>query len=344
MATRTIDANQLTPEKLIFVSGRVVYSHITSHIEGEELQQDMRRKQAMGMNPIDRPYTTITIKDAQIVPQNPGTMSLEETYVFEHMYSSKNDPMTKRWTSNSTGPYLPQVGQARQDNPMEVDEIVPLGELDTDLKVMLVLKVFRSKNGAHNNGIGLQQIIVQEPIRYYTTGLSGQLQERGLTFHPMPAEQKRKAMEEANAFQAQQNAAMANAGAADGTVGQPAASNVPQPNAQPFRNEPAKAQTPAAGTAGTSPQPAGTYQANPQTNFMNPPQDYPTPAAETVSPWVCPSCHTVNEAKSRFCSNCGTPAPVTAPQTNQNPYAANQPYQPAGGGIVYDADDTNRNY
>lgn len=48
MSNRTVNINQLTPGTTFMVQGKVGFSRIASRIEGEELQQDMRRRQSKG--------------------------------------------------------------------------------------------------------------------------------------------------------------------------------------------------------------------------------------------------------------------------------------------------------
>ena len=112
-----ISTNSLTVGAKIFVEGITTYSRLAKHIEGDELQKDMARKQQMGMNPITRPYTTISIRDAKIRPQNPANLSVEEMYVQERFYMKQDvDPNTKVptgntyiYTVNNKSPFLPNI-------------------------------------------------------------------------------------------------------------------------------------------------------------------------------------------------------------------------------------------
>ena len=97
-----IQANQLTVNAKIYVEGITTYSHLAKRIEGEELEKDKKRKQQRGMVIIDKPYTTISIEDAKIRPQNPAALSLEEQYVQERFYmKSKIDAATNTPVGNT---------------------------------------------------------------------------------------------------------------------------------------------------------------------------------------------------------------------------------------------------
>ena len=89
---RTVSESQLTVNTYVLVRGNIEFARLLNKIEGEELVKDQRRKMQMGMSPIDKPYTTVTLTNARIVPIKPGFKSPEETFVEERFYKRQGDP------------------------------------------------------------------------------------------------------------------------------------------------------------------------------------------------------------------------------------------------------------
>lgn len=232
MSNKTITTNKITPNTLFFIRGKVGFCRIASRVEGEELEKDIERRRSRGWNAIEKPYTTITIHDAQVLVRDQQNPSLAERYAMESLYVNK-DGITS-YTANSKSPVsLPYVAVAHTDNPMVVDQVKPEGELANGLDVTLVMRVFKS---ARNNGVGLDGVIVNEPVRYFTgIGASGSdLDKYGITFNPL-----KDADDIAPAQPAQQPAVPA----------QPAQPAYAQPTASPF----ATTQQPAAPAAPQQP-------------------------------------------------------------------------------------------
>jgi len=181
MANRTIQTAQLTPNATFAVRGKLSYARIASQISGQELQNDIRRRQARGWIPTTRPYTTATVCNAQVVVPDPQHMTPEQQYAQESLYTSTSNPGLM-YTAKNTGKFLPWVGVLSADHK-SVDQIIPEGELARDLDVTLVMRVFQGKP---NKGITLDGIIVNEPIRYFNSAAAGQgVSELGLDFHPV---------------------------------------------------------------------------------------------------------------------------------------------------------------
>lgn len=333
-----IQTNSLTVGSKIYVEGITTYSRLAKHIEGEELQKDMARKQQMGMNPITKPYTTISIKDAKIRPQNPAALSKEEMYVQERFYmKQETDPNTKTptgntyiYTVNSKSPFLPNVSQ--YDSETNVAKQVDLNgqELDTGLKVILCLSVYQPKNFS-NKGIGLDGIIVMDPIRFYAAS-NNDLSALGITYQPLPGDEARAAV-----------TPHADNTANQATATPPVAAVAPAPAMQP--NTPVQPVTTAPTPVGGTPQiqqpvaqtPVQPATPNPLQNAMNAPV-----MGDPETPWICSSCGTTNVANQKFCGNCGNQKP--AANAVNNPYAQNvNPVQPTSG-IVYEPNPTDRNY
>lgn len=343
-----IQTNQLTVSAKIYVEGVTTYSRLAKHIEGEELEKDKKRKQQRGMVIIDKPYTTISIEDAKIRPQNPAALSLEEQYVQERFYmKSKMDAATNTpvgntyvYNINNKSPYLPPVSQF--DPATKVAKQVNLNgnELATGLKVLLCLSVYQSKTWG-GKGISLDGVIVMEPIRYYTSSAQD-YSALGITYVGLPEDEAREA-----AMPEHQEAAQtpAQASAPTAPVGNAFASAQQAQPAAPIANRPTpvggtvQTQTPAAPVTPTAPV---NQQAAPANNFANNMNAPVTSTTDPETPWICPSCQTTNPASMKFCGICGSPK---AAVNNGNPYANNAGTAAAAApGIVYEPNPTDRNY
>lgn len=187
MSNRTVTTNQLTPGTLIAVRGKLSYSRLTSRIEGEELRKDMARRQQKGWIPIDKPYTTATIEQAEVICKNAQNRTPEEVYALESLYTSPTKPQVGyQYTANNKGTFsLPYIAQRDMANPNLVKQVLPEGELASGLDVTLILRVFKGKP---NNGVTLDGVIVNEPIRYYDSARAGAgLDQLGISFEALPA-------------------------------------------------------------------------------------------------------------------------------------------------------------
>lgn len=343
-----IQTNQLTVSAKIYVEGVTTFSRLAKHIEGEELEKDKKRKQQRGMVIIDKPYTTISIEDAKIRPQNPAALSLEEQYVQERFYmKSKMDAATNTpvgntyvYNINNKSPYLPPVSQF--DPATKVAKQVNLNgnELATGLKVLLCLSVYQSKTWG-GKGISLDGVIVMEPIRYYTSSAQD-YSALGITYVGLPEDEAREA-----AMPEHQEAAQtpAQASAPTAPVGNAFASAQQAQPAAPVANGPTpvggtvQMQTPVTPTAPVNQQAQQTTPANNFANSMNAPVP---PTTDPETPWICTSCQTTNPASMKFCGNCGSPKTAV---NNGNPYANNAGTAAAATpGIVYEPNPTDRNY
>lgn len=346
-----IQTNQLTVNAKIYVEGVTTYSRLARHIEGEELEKDKKRKQQRGMVIIDKPYTTISIEDAKIRPQNPAALSLEEQYVQERFYmKSKMDAATNTpigntyvYNINNKSPYLPPVSQF--DPATKVAQQVNLNgnELATGLKVLLCLSVYQSKTWG-GKGISLDGVIVMEPIRYYASSAQD-YSALGITYVGLPEDEARKA-----AMPEHQGAAQtpAQASAPTAPVGNAFASAQQIQPAAPIANGPTpvggtvQPQTPVAPVTPTAPVNNQAQQAAPANNFANNMNAPVPPTTDPETPWICPSCQTTNPASMKFCGNCGSPK---AAVNNGNPYANNAGTAAAAApGIIYEPNPTDRNY
>lgn len=182
MSNRTVQTAQLTPGANFAVRGKLSFARIASQISGQDLINDQRRRQARGWIPINRPYTTATIRDAKVVC-DPNHMTPEQIYAQESLYTSTTQAgQPLMYTVHNKGKFLPWVGVLNPSTNM-VDQIVPEGELARDLDVTLIMRVFQGKP---NKGVSLDGIIVNEPIRYYNSATAGNgVEELGFTFNPI---------------------------------------------------------------------------------------------------------------------------------------------------------------
>ena len=180
MAKRTITSNQLTPNAIYLVRGKVSFSRITRHTTDKEREEANKRR----MHPIDKNYTTITLYDAVVLARDPQNPTMEEKYASECLYrsSSQNYP-NNNFTAMNKSANLPDVAVLEGTNNYR--QITPEAELAQGLDVTLVMRVFKSPM---NNGVSLDKVFVNEPIRYYNNGASTQdaLAGYGIVFQALP--------------------------------------------------------------------------------------------------------------------------------------------------------------
>lgn len=293
---KAIQNNQLTPGKQVWVRGRVSYCRVTSQVAGVELDNANARRAKNNMRPINQPYTTITISNAQVIPVQAGAKTIEEQYVEERFYTSKD--ATKASTEGylcsviNKGNKLPYVAYLQNN---QLNQIVPEGELQNGLDVTIVIRAFKSKQG---NGITLDGIILNEQARYFNSNNQG-LVERGVTF---------------NAVQGYDDTARPGNGPAEPIESQQPIAQTPAPSA-PYSANNGGAYNPAAQTMYNPAQVAP--QVAPQGNMYN-------PAQQAVQPQVAPNAPQQNVAPQGAMYN---PAQQAAPQGGIRYDAANdRPY------------------
>lgn len=195
----TININSVPDNAQVYVQGVVDYSHITSIIDGAELQQDNERKLKNGMRPVDKPHTRMTISKAAVVPRDFNNPTLAEQYISEKLYRSKAHPEKDFcYTCYNKSKTLPEVYCRDNAASTDLEQVLPEGEIAPGVKVTLLLRIFPTKQ---NKGVSLDAVIVDEkPVRYNdrSNGLAmaGALQERGFTVKPASAEQIAKYQEQ----------------------------------------------------------------------------------------------------------------------------------------------------
>ncbi len=191
MSKPTIKFDELTrfaPETLL-IRGKVQYSHISRKYEGDELKKVNERRATKKMKPSNTPFCDITVRDAFLInPEGYDPVlrkGIEERFYKQTDESGANIIM---WRSSSTAPNLPMVAySADAGTDLEghgiADKDVPLkAELANGLDVTLGVKLFTNQNGT---GLGLDFVLVNEPIRYYSNdGLASVLAAAGITYIP----------------------------------------------------------------------------------------------------------------------------------------------------------------
>lgn len=345
MSQSSIPNSALTVNTQIFVQGEVVFSRIASHIAGDELKKDKERKMRQGITPIDKPYTTITITNAKIIPATPGNLTLEEQYIQEKLYVSKNTPVTTgttpiyNYTINSKSPFLTTISQYNDETKYANQIDIKGQELAVGLKVILCLRIFQNKNFT-NKGVALDNIIVMEPIRFYQAGgaAATNYSVLGITYQPLPPAEAKEAVNPTHEI-------TANAQPVNYANTTPANNNL-YANATPVSNPTGNPYSTFPNNAVPTPVPTQTAPVQSTTPVPTPSASTQPTMAEPESPWICSTCGTTVAAGQQFCGTCGTPKDKTPQQSNPtmdyNPYSA-QP-TPAPSGILYDPNDTNRNY
>lgn len=188
---RTVSANQLADNTTFLIRGRVLYSRIRSQVAGEELARQNQRAMQQGRQPRNRPYTTLSICQAEVVRANPNApmMNPEEIFATESLYTSTTQPNNGLcYSADNTGNYLPRlcVQEGNMVTELSADEIH--GELDNGLLVTMVMRIYNS--GKPNKGITLDTIIVNEPIHFYQGGAAANLEKYGLTVNLQPNRQQ----------------------------------------------------------------------------------------------------------------------------------------------------------
>lgn len=338
----TIPASSLTPNTTISVRGTIAFSRVTRFLTPDEMVRDRQRRQQYGRQVIDKPYTTITLKNPALVRANPNApLDNNERYMEECFYQKKAQngqapDNTRYYNIDNKSPRLPHIYQYRKNADGSFDtahlvEVTPTAELDNGLDVILVLRIYKP-NGFANCGIALDSIIVQGEVRYYSGGATAALAGLGYTVDKSLTDAER----EAASAQSARNAAPAMDNYDQGA-------DVPDIT-QPMASAPVATPTPgtdyyAAQVAQPAPAPAQVPNQNP----VPTPAPAPAPAAPAQATpmqndtWTC-SCGAVNTGN--FCNNCGAKKPQAATNAYANANAVGQ--TPTG--IVFDPNDNNRNY
>ena len=185
MAKHSIDLNTIQPNTIAHVRGRLQYSVLTRLIDGKELQTKLARQQARGMRGTDKPHRTVTLNGVTI---ELAQGNLLEQYLTESFYTSKQHPEQGISLSHDAkGRFMPRFFE-RNNN--QLVEFVPTGELANGLDVTIEFNVYHTPNG---NGIGIQSVWVNEPVRYYQNTENNFLAQMGFDVKPLSREEREAA-------------------------------------------------------------------------------------------------------------------------------------------------------
>ncbi|MDP9903179.1 hypothetical protein [Arthrobacter bambusae] len=172
MANRTVPAERLKEGSVILVSGNLTFSRLAAPISGQALAESVARQKAQGrLYPTTAPHTTVTLTNARVIISDPsGVPTPEETFVQESLYTSKSGDNAGQigYSIDNTGAILPTVLERNEDGTYS--QIILERDLAPGLDVTLVLNVFKPKD-YEKRGIGIQQVLVNEPVKFYGGGL-----------------------------------------------------------------------------------------------------------------------------------------------------------------------------
>lgn len=183
----SVQADQLTEGVFVLVRGKLSFARLTRIIDGDELVKSDQRRVQNGMRAIGKQHTTATVTEAEVLVKDPQNPTLEDRYVAERRYSSKARPETgANYSIQSKGTILPNIGIPDEQGQVVQDKSGK--ELASGLDVTLVLRVYKAK-GQDNRGLGLDQVIVNEPVKYYTSASAvntNELAARGIVWAAPP--------------------------------------------------------------------------------------------------------------------------------------------------------------
>lgn len=306
MANKQYSTDMLQAGDTFIVRGRTSYPRLTHVLEGEELQEEIKRATQQGRIPTTTPHSYTTLVDATIEFANPQAPTLAECYAAERLYINKDGKTC--YTAVRKSQTLAEYGVVDPTDYTKVQGIYldPNKTLANGLDVKCYFRVFDTKAGMHK-GISLDAIVFQEPVKYYEfSNADSQLAARGLTWAPPVGEAPEYTP---NAAQAAPQSAPAY-GAPAPAYGAPA----------PAYGSPAPA--PAYGAPMPTPQPAAAPAPAPA---------YGAPAYNSPAPQAAPAPAPTYGAPMPAPQPAAAPAPapytpnVGAQQGQADPYAGNAP-------------------
>lgn len=348
---RTIQQDQIRTNTIVAVRGNIEYSRLVRPVDGDDLVRDRMRRQQQGLTPIDKPFTTVTIVNARVLPRDPsGMMTNEELYVDQRLYRRVAEGPNAPWRHSSINKLVNEPNKfymARNGQYTEADQIFPDKELANGLDVVLLLRIYETAQ-FQKKGLGLTGIILMEPLRYFTGSTDQAVADAGITLHSAPNPNPKPAPAVASVPAAPQvdsptanpySSDTANAGYPQQPQGPAYQAPAPQQAAYPQQPQAPAYPTQPQAPAYQAPAPQGypqqpqapaqqpSYPAQPQAPAYQAPAPAPqAPAAQPAAPaaneWTCPTCGTRVPMGMAFCGSCGTHRPD------------NTGSAPAGGGTV----------
>ena len=181
--TQKISTNDITPGAIAYVRGKVAYSRIATMYTQEEVEERAVRDRARGLtNPPTKPFSEITLKDVKIEIIGEQNAVFNDYLQNQKFYVTKNEPNTPHYSIRNKGNRVPNVFQKTGENTLQ--KMTLEDELARDMDVTLMLNCYSSKKG-FNNGIGLQCVILNEPVRYFSSaGSTSELGKAGFNILP----------------------------------------------------------------------------------------------------------------------------------------------------------------
>ena len=174
-----ININSIETNTVVFVTGTVDYSHIKTHVEGDELIKSNARKVARGMQPIDKAHTFMTIARPTVNFENPAAPTLAEQYIATKFYTSDAHPEKGQlYTGMNRTRNLPELYCRENANSNNLEHIACENEIAAGENVTLLLRFFSTER---NKGVSLDGVIVNEkPVKWFSgTSALSSLSKRG---------------------------------------------------------------------------------------------------------------------------------------------------------------------
>lgn len=299
MANRTVRTNDIAPDTYGFVRGTVTWSHIASHIEGEELEREIERAQSKGRIATENgPYTRINIDNAAIVDylgnlKPEATYTPMDIYLKESMYVHNNGQGGWAFTGrDKRRTALPDVYEMTGPQSMNQIMLSPDQELAQGSDVIVVMQCYKPRTPGFNNGVSMRAVIVVgNPSFRQSQGdfqsFASYLAQQGVTVNPAQATAApaQMAVQPVEAPQATQPAPswMGAAQIAQTPAPQPAPQQM-QPQQAPWAAPAQAPQAPTPAWAQPQQQNAAAPQVHPQANpFSYTPPQTADPAQQMPS-------------------------------------------------------------
>ena len=192
--TYQVRSEDLTPHKLIVVTGSIGWARVRSLMGPEDIQRvNQIRSSKFPLDP-HKPITQFTLHNASVMYADPNNPTVEERYVAERLYTSQTYPERgHQFSQDNKGEFLPPLLQRMPDGSARQisDDEIPASQraLPTEpapgQRATAVLRVFDSSWG--KNGLTLAAIILEDEPQWFTGGTtsnldSDELAARGIVF------------------------------------------------------------------------------------------------------------------------------------------------------------------
>ena len=200
---------------VVQVRGKVAFSHISHHYDGKELEEYNTRQKYNGYAEETKPFISLTISDPHIVDDG-SVNPLVGQFLQEQFRTSINQAgqQETKYYGKSKSPSLPIVAYGSEAGELAgqgvADKDVPLkAELANGMDVTIGVKFYRTKQARVPVGTGIDFVILNEPIKYYSpSSLESALLKAGITQYipPKVTEQTAEAVQQPQAAPAQAQA------------------------------------------------------------------------------------------------------------------------------------------